>query len=61
MMDGGGSNCIEEGLQNEWRKVSIRGSMKEKATIISAMRFLLVLVVLRLLSWLLMNSTAPIT
>jgi len=29
-MDGGGSDCIEEGLRNGWRKVSIRGSMKEK-------------------------------
>jgi hypothetical protein len=29
-MDGGRSFCIEEDLQNGWRKVSIRGSMKEK-------------------------------
>jgi hypothetical protein len=29
-MDGEGSDCIEEGLQNGRRKVSIRGSMKEK-------------------------------
>ncbi len=29
-MDGGGSDCIEEGLRNGWKKVSIRGSMKEK-------------------------------
>jgi hypothetical protein len=27
----GGSNYIEEGLRDGWRKVSIRGSMKEKA------------------------------
>jgi hypothetical protein len=59
-MDGGGSVYIEEGLRNGRRKVSIRGSMKEKVVVISDMRFLLVLVVLRLLSWLLMNSTAPI-
>ncbi len=30
-MDGGGNDCIEEGLRNGWRKVNIRGSMKEKA------------------------------
>ncbi len=30
-MDGGGSDCIEEGLRNGQRKVNIRGSMKEKA------------------------------
>jgi hypothetical protein len=29
-MDGGGSDCIEKGLQNGRKKVSIRGSMKEK-------------------------------
>jgi hypothetical protein len=29
-MDGGGSFCIEEGLQNGQRKVSIRGNIKEK-------------------------------
>jgi hypothetical protein len=29
-MDGGGSYCIEEVLQNGHRKVSIRGNMKEK-------------------------------
>ncbi len=29
-MDGGGSDCIEEGLQNGRRKVNIRGSMKER-------------------------------
>ncbi len=29
-MDGGGSYCIQEGLRNGRRKVSIRGSMKEK-------------------------------
>jgi hypothetical protein len=28
----GGSNYIEEGLRDGWRKVSIRGSMKEKGT-----------------------------
>jgi hypothetical protein len=31
-MDGGGSNCIEEGLRNGQRKVSIRSSMKEKGS-----------------------------
>ncbi len=30
MMDGGGSFYIEESLRNGQRKVSIRGSMKEK-------------------------------
>jgi len=30
-MDGGGSDYIEEGLQNGQRKVNIRGNMKEKA------------------------------
>jgi hypothetical protein len=30
VMDGEGSNCIEEGLRNGRRNVSIRGSMKEK-------------------------------
>jgi hypothetical protein len=29
-MDGGGSGCIEEGLRNERRKVSIRRSIKKK-------------------------------
>ncbi len=29
-MDGGGSDCIEEGLWNGRKKVSIRGNMKEK-------------------------------
>jgi hypothetical protein len=29
-MDGGKSFYIEEGLRNGWRKVNIRGSMKEK-------------------------------
>ncbi len=60
-MDGGRSVYIEEGLQNGWRKVSIRGNMKEKAIVLSGMQFLLVLVTFRLLSWLLMNSAAPIT
>ncbi len=59
-MDGGGNICIEEGLRNGRRKVSIRGSMKEKAAILFGRQFLLVLVALRLLSWLLMNSTTPI-
>jgi hypothetical protein len=59
-MDGGGSICIEEGLRNGWSKVSIRCSMKEKSTILFGRRFLLVLAALRLLSWLLMNSTTPI-
>ncbi len=30
MMDGGGSNYIEEGLWNGQRKLSIKGNMKEK-------------------------------
>jgi hypothetical protein len=29
-MDGGGSDYIEEGLRNGWRKVNIRSNMKEK-------------------------------
>ncbi len=29
-MDGGGSDCIEKGLQNGWSKVNIRGSMEER-------------------------------
>jgi hypothetical protein len=29
-MDGGGSDYIEKGLGNGWRKVGIKGSMKEK-------------------------------
>ncbi len=49
-MDGGGSVYIEEGLRNGRRKASIRGSMKEKATILSSMRFFLVLVAFRLLN-----------
>jgi hypothetical protein len=36
-MDGGGSICIEEGLWNGQRKVNIRGSMKEKAVVLSGM------------------------
>jgi hypothetical protein len=52
---------IEEDLQNEHRKVSIRGSMKEKATVIYGRGFLLVLVALRLLSWLMINFTVPIS
>ncbi len=39
MMDGGGSDCIEEALQNGWRKVSIRGSLKEKARVLFGMYF----------------------
>ncbi len=38
-MDGGGSICIEEGLRNGWRKVSIRGSMKEKVAVLSGIFF----------------------
>jgi hypothetical protein len=60
-MDGGRSICIEKGLRNGWRKVSIRSNMKEKDVVVSGMLFLLVLVALRLLSWLLMNFVAPIT
>ncbi len=30
VMDGGGSDYIEEGLRNGWRKVNIRSNMKEK-------------------------------
>ncbi len=52
---------IEEDLQNEQRKVSIKGSMKEKAAIIYDRGFLLILVALRLLSWLLTNFIAPIS
>jgi hypothetical protein len=29
-MDGGGSNCIEEGLRNGRYEVKIKGSMEEK-------------------------------
>jgi hypothetical protein len=60
-MDGGGSVCIEEGLRNGRRKVSIRSSMKEKAMILSRMFFFLVLIALRLFNWLLMNFATPIT
>jgi hypothetical protein len=59
VMDGGGSNCIEEGLQNGRSKVSIRGSMKEKCKF-----FLggdLLSVAFKLLSLLLMNSVALLT
>ncbi len=49
-MDGGGNNCIEEGLQNGQRKVSIRGSMEEKMVVIFRMKFLLVFVILKLLN-----------
>jgi hypothetical protein len=55
-MDGGGSNYIEKGLQNGWRKVSIRDNMEEKRK-----EFFLVFVILRLLKQLLMNSSAPMT
>jgi hypothetical protein len=34
MMDGGGSNYIEENLQNGQRKVSIRRSTKEKSGVL---------------------------
>ncbi len=61
MLDGGGSIYTEEDLQNEQRKASIKGSMKEKAAVIYDRGFLLVLVALRLLSWLLINFTAPIS
>jgi hypothetical protein len=50
VMDGGGNNCIEEGLQNGQRKVSIRGSMEEKMVVIFRMKFLLVFVILKLLN-----------
>jgi hypothetical protein len=33
-MDGGGSDCIKEGLQNGRRKVNIKGSMKVKVVVI---------------------------
>jgi len=59
--DGGGSIYIEKGLRNGQRKVSIRGSMKEKVAVLFGMRFLLILVTFTLLSWLLMNFVAPIT
>ncbi len=36
MMDGVRSNCTEESLQNGWRKVSIRRSMKEKGGVFSS-------------------------
>jgi hypothetical protein len=59
-MDGGGSNCIEKSLWNGQRKVNIRRSTKEKEG-----RFLVgdlfVVVALRLLSLLLMNSAAIMT
>jgi hypothetical protein len=60
-MDGGGNVCIEEGLRNGRRMVSVRSNMKEKVVVLSGMQFLLVLVAFRLLSWLLMNSAMPIT
>jgi hypothetical protein len=47
-MDGGGNNCIGEGLRNGRRKVSI---MKEKATqFFLVCNFFLIFVALRLLS-----------
>ncbi len=61
MMDGGGSIYIEEGLRNEQWKVSIRGSMKEKAAVLYGRGFLLVLVAFRLLNWLLINFARPKT
>jgi hypothetical protein len=39
VMDGGGIDCIEEALRNGWRKVSIRGSLKEKARVLFGMYF----------------------
>jgi hypothetical protein len=61
-MDGGGSNCIEEGLQIGRRKVSIRGNMKEKVGVFfSGMQSFLVFVAFRLFSYLLMNFVAPMT
>jgi hypothetical protein len=33
-MDGGRNNCIEESLQNGWRKVNIRKSIKEKGGVL---------------------------
>jgi hypothetical protein len=51
VMDGGGSDYIEEGLRNGRRKVSIRGSMKEKeGGFFLVCNFFLVFVALRLLS-----------
>jgi uncharacterized membrane protein len=57
----GGTIYIEGGLRNGRRKVSIRDSMKEKVAVFFGRRFLLVLVVLELFSWLLMNFAAQIT
>ncbi len=50
MMDGGRIVCIKEGLRNGRRKANIRGNMKEKAIVLSSMRFLLGLVAPRLRS-----------
>jgi hypothetical protein len=49
-MDGGASDCIEEGLWNGWRKVNIRSSMKEKRGGSLWYAFFLVFVALILLS-----------
>ncbi len=49
-MDGGGSDCIEKGLRNRRRKVSIRGSMKEKGGRFFLVCNFLIVVALRLLN-----------
>jgi hypothetical protein len=48
-MDGGGSDYIEEGLQNGQRKVNIKGSMKEKGNMFFLVCNFLVVALFRLL------------
>ncbi len=60
-MDGGGNNCIEEGLQDGWWEVRIRGSVKERGG-----KFFLICKFsyccsFKLLSQLLMNSVMLMT
>ncbi len=61
MIDGGGSDCIEEGLQNGWQEVKIRGSMKEKGGKFFLVCNFLVVTVFKLPGLLLMNYVVPMT
>jgi hypothetical protein len=49
VMDGGGRDCIEEGLQNGRCKVKIRGNMKEKGGRFFLMCNFLVVAIFKLL------------
>jgi len=48
-MDGGRSNCIEEGLWNGWREVSVKGSMKERSNMFFLVCNFLIVAVFKLL------------